>query len=882
MPLRLSTIQLALFCLLAMVCMPLPGTIALAQSDQTIPAAPAKPAAPSPEQAQKPSPAPAPSQAPSQVPAKEPEQPNGQAGAVAGNATADAAKQIAGWNEILDSFQQALDREGVSNQQLSKFSDEAIEISRQAASLINTLTPRVEEIRKQIDQLGPAPKEGEPPEADAVAAKRTTLQEALAVVDGPLREARLIMVRTDQINGAALTKRRDRFLRQLFEQTTSILDPDFWRDAVAGMPTSLHSLDLLVRDSTTVMVKNMKDRPGDTLALLVQIFAGLALVWYLRRFIRRHLGVLPAPSEEGGQIAATAGQLASHHLSDFLRNGILPALLLIFLARMLSDSGLVADRFDRFGRNVWVTLAVVFIGFSLLRVFLRPVNPHIRIAEISDETAQSVFSITTLGLMVAGVIHVLNVAAILLLAPFEISLMLSALFALVTIAATTWSLIAVERDQTDQKREKSDSLLLRWSNVRSLLWVAVIAGTGGLLFGYIGLAEFTAYQIIMALAVIAVIWLTMNWIDDVRQALMSPQNATTPAEHKLLRLSKSGRQVAIVGFGLLRLVIFAGAIVALLIPWGVRTADWLVLLNRAFFGFEVGDLTISVSSILLAIVLFITGAVVTRAIQHWVATQFLPTTKLDTGLRNSITTVLGYVGFVLAVVLAVSATGLDLSSIAIVVGALSVGIGLGLQGIVNNFVSGLILLAERPIKVGDWVITSSGEGMVRRISVRSTEIETFNQATVVVPNSTLISETVTNWTHRSKLGRSIISVGVSYSSDPEQVREILLKCAEEHPLVLKYPEPMVFFMDFGSDALIFDLRFWVSDILNGFGAKSDLRFAILAALREANIEIPFPQRDLHIRSGLEALHSSARTKPAKSSARKASRISRRAVEDGSE
>ncbi|MCB1461903.1 MAG: mechanosensitive ion channel family protein [Nitratireductor sp.] len=784
------------------------------------------------------------------------------------SANSDAATQIAGWNRVLDSIQQGLDREGVTNEQLGQFSDDATDISRQAAALIGTLTPKVAELRKQVDQLGQAPAEGEATEGAALAAKRATLQEALTGVDGPLREARLIVVRADQINAAALSKRRDRFLRQLMEHSYSVLDPDLWRETAAGVPSSMRSLVLHVRESMSATFKRSGERPGDLLALVLQIAAGAIILWYLRRYIRRHLGALPTPSERQNDAKQSLTQLAGRHLSDFLRNGILPAILLVFLARLLSGSELVADRFDHLVRNTLLAVGVVVVAFALLRVFLRPALPQLRIADLSDEAARGVFAVATLGLAVAATLHTLNVAAALLLAPFEISLALSALFALVTIVSTAWSLVIISQDDPERPRSGSDAVLLRWSNIRALLWLAVAIGTGGLLFGYIGLAEFVAYQIIMALIVIAVIWLTMTWIDEARQAVTAPAPVARGASRRSLRISKTGRQVAIVGFGVLRLAIFALAVVALLAPWGVRTADWLVLLNRAFFGFEVGDLTISFSSILLALILFVTGAAITRAIQHWIATQLLPTTKLDTGLRNSITTVLGYIGFVLAGVLAVGATGLDLSSIAIVVGALSVGIGLGLQGIVNNFVSGLILLAERPIKVGDWVVTGGGEGMVRRISVRSTEIETFDQATVIVPNSTLISESLTNWTHRSKLGRVIITVGVGYSSDPERVRDILLQCAAEHPLILNNPEPMVFFMDFGSDALIFDLRVWVADILTGFGAKSDLRYAILKSLREAGIEIPFPQRDLHIKSGLEALGAPMQEMAAKPAAKR--------------
>jgi small-conductance mechanosensitive channel len=196
------------------------------------------------------------------------------------------------------------------------------------------------------------------------------------------------------------------------------------------------------------------------------------------------------------------------------------------------------------------------------------------------------------------------------------------------------------------------------------------------------------------------------------------------------------------------------------------------------------------------------------------------------------------------------ALGIDLQKIALVAGALSVGIGFGLQSIVSNFVSGLILLTERPIRVGDWIVAKGEEGFVRRIRVRATEVETFDRASVIIPNSDLISGVVKNWTHGNILGRVTVQVGVGYDSDPEKVREILLAIAAEHPSVLKEPAPFVLFTAFGDSALNFELRCIVRDIQQRLSVLSDLNFAILARFRAAEIEIPFPQHVVHFAGGV--------------------------------
>jgi len=221
--------------------------------------------------------------------------------------------------------------------------------------------------------------------------------------------------------------------------------------------------------------------------------------------------------------------------------------------------------------------------------------------------------------------------------------------------------------------------------------------------------------------------------------------------------------------------------------------------------------------------------------------------RIDSGVRNSIRTGIGYAGIALAALVGVSAAGIDLSNFALVAGALSLGIGFGLQNVVSNFVSGLILLAERPFKAGDWIVAGGVEGTVKRVNVRATEIETFQRQTVIMPNSELINAAVGNWTHRNSLGRVEIAVGVAYGSDVKRVRDILAELAGAHELVIKNPEPAVIFKDFGASSLDFELRMYLYDISNVMVVQNDLRFRIYEAFEREGIEIPFPQRDINIK-----------------------------------
>ena len=220
--------------------------------------------------------------------------------------------------------------------------------------------------------------------------------------------------------------------------------------------------------------------------------------------------------------------------------------------------------------------------------------------------------------------------------------------------------------------------------------------------------------------------------------------------------------------------------------------------------------------------------------------------KVDKGICYSFVTLLGYLGWVIAAWGGLSLLGVDLQSLAVIVGALSVGIGFGLQHVVNNFISGLLILFERPIRKGDWIKINGHEGIVKNIHIRSTEVETFAKTSVLIPNADVLSNALENVTKSNSLGRMIISVGVSYNSDLRLVEKLLLDIAKKDEGLMQDPAPFVLLTDFADSSVQFELRGVFTDITKGLATKSRIMFAIWDAFQKHNIEIPFPQRVVHL------------------------------------
>ena len=385
--------------------------------------------------------------------------------------------------------------------------------------------------------------------------------------------------------------------------------------------------------------------------------------------------------------------------------------------------------------------------------------------------------------------------------------------------------------------------------IRTIGWLVLAVMLVALVTGYSGFATFIAERMLSTLAVLGMLYLLLILTHTLFVERLGAGTVRGRAIAANFGISprRLGLIASLVSGGIC-LFLILGALILIVGPWEVSAGDFLDTLRGFAFGFRIGEFTISFGAILAAVFWLLLALLVTKALQKWLERYLLPRTELEPSLQQSIAAIVGYVGVIVAIVLALTQLGIDLQKVALIAGALSVGIGFGLQSIVSNFVSGLILLTERPIRIGDLVVVKGEEGYVRRIRVRATEIETFERASVIIPNAEFITGAVKNWTHANTTGRIIVKVRVSYDCDPDLVCETLLACASEHPRVLKQPQPRALLLGFGENALEFELRAYVGHVDDGLITKSDLHLDILRRFRAAGIEMPSPQAVLLTRA----------------------------------
>ena len=729
--------------------------------------------------------------------------------------------------KTLSKAQQLLAGNSADDETLMSLRQQLVVLRDAASEVAQSGNIEARAVEAQLESLGPPPAkdEAEPPE---LANRRSKLQSALARANAPVRDARETVQRAEllirEIDGVI----RSHETRLLLTRNPSPLRPTRWVTAFDELGEYVRQLqqdiERKMKESGRNGVRSDELLQGGLLVMLALLLVGVVQP---RMTARLEATAAGASLRWRRWLAAVASNLTRLALPG----GAMTALLLIIPMLNLTP---VSARAVATG----LPLAALFVVMAhwLGHTLFAPTLSRKRMLPFNDHAAhQGVRLCQGLGLVLAAEVVLESVASDHSFSPATLSVL--SLPIIVAISLLLWRLAFLflhgrtsQSGQGESEPEESIGLL---SLMAVLMRMAALLAPLLVLLGFVNLARQTVVPLILTLAELGIALFVYHLILLVIRAL-------------------GGNRRVEDGTPSLMPILIASLLVVALLPllaltWGARFTDiaevWYLLTN----GVQIGEIRLSLDMVIMLVAVFSMGMLLTRWLQRLLRMTVLPRTRLDSGAQTAMVTGVGYLGMLLAGLIAVSSAGLNLSSLAVVAGALSVGIGFGLQTIVSNFVSGIILLIERPIKEGDWIEVSGYSGIVRKIAVRSTRIETFDRHDVIVPNSDLIAGTVKNMTLSSKVGRLIVPVGVAYGSDLQRTREILLAAAQRHATIKTYPAPTVLFMGLGDSALNMELRCFLKDVGDSVTTQSDLLFDIYAELNKANIEIPFPQRDLHLR-----------------------------------
>lgn len=705
-----------------------------------------------------------------------------------------------------------------NDQALADLTARLTPLREQLREEIEALEPRLAQVDNRLKQLGEPPPAAAPPEDPALAAERKRLAGEKGELDAAVKQARLLALRADQLNDRVNQRRRALLAGRLLARSAGLLDPAFWRETAEGAAAE----GAAIRDLTLSSWAFARDKTGAAalaaMALVVGAFA--AAVMWLARAWRRRLLARPVETRFARTLAAVL-VLAGITL-------IAPAVV-IAAVLCFESVGVVTATLAGLGYGIAAAVAVTRFGRGAALALFAPDEPARRLVGFHDDVARAFAQHLTWAARLIGIAVVCNVVFRATAAPVAPAAAVSALMSL-AIAAVAGHLLARFPDRHQGARLPA---------LRPVLWLFIATIVVALAAGYIGLAAFVAGRFLAALALLCALYVVLTFVDALLTEELTGDTAAGRAIAATFGFTPRGLELSgTLLSAALRIVIVLVALPPVLGPWSLFATDALDFLRQLAAGVRVAGITISLGAVLTAFVWLVVGILAARGAQRWLETRVMPRTGIDPSLQHSAATLIGWTLLVAAIALALAHLGIEAQQIALVAGALSVGIGFGLQSVVSNFVSGIILLAERPIRVGDWVVVKNEEGIVRRISVRATEIETFDRASVIIPNSEFITGPVKNLTHSDTMGRVTVKLRVAFDSDVDAVRDILVSCACDHPQVLQTPPPRVYLIAFGDIGLELELRFIVANVNYALTVKSDLQMAILQRLRAAGIRIP--------------------------------------------
>jgi len=738
-------------------------------------------------------------------------------------AVADEMKDIDQMSDQLKRINRDLGRGDFDGDALARWTKSTIKMQSAASLCVANNEAALLELKTAMDGLGEKVK-GEDVE---VTKKRASYEKEKESLDKALAKCNLLVTNSNEV----ASKIREAG-ESYFKQKYLVRSPNIYELVVIYLKNPFE----IVKESGVFLFENSGILNVDSTDLGLSVLAIISSI-VIALWVRKKLLLLESKRQWQDDFSENLVRASLTTLScmlPYLSGSAVASLSAAIITTEVESIPFITD--------FLTGLLIFFVVTTVIRFLFSPCPPAKLFISFTPEIAENLAKRLRV-LAILGLIGYLAFYTVFSQSIIESNLLLLRnIFSLFFVVNLVWTLQAVIKSPRLPK--------LRY--VSMLAIVAVLATLIAEWMGYRNLAFGARRMILLTFITFGIFIGVSKLFKDLFDAIDEGQYNWCKRLHKTLGVDEHSKVPGLIWIRLLTTVVLWGLFVLLFIgAWDYSGGLLEQIKSYLVTGFDIGDFRIVPSRIMGALLIFgliiiLSGWVRSQLENHW-----LKMTTMGLGARDAVVTIIGYVLFLIALLVGMSVAGFDFSNIAIIAGALSVGIGFGLQNIVNNFVSGLIILFERPIRKGDWIVVGATEGHVKEIKIRSTRIETFDRSDVIVPNSEIISNQVTNWILSSQSGRASIPVGVAYGSDVEKVREILLTIAEENASVVKsgrVPQPAVLFRAFGDSSLNFELRVFLYDIEDRLKVISDINFAIDKAFREQGIEIPFPQRDLHVKS----------------------------------
>jgi small-conductance mechanosensitive channel len=649
-------------------------------------------------------------------------------------------------------------------------------------------------------------------------------------IDATLKRARSLQIEARQTLVAIIARQRALFAKTLFLRSRPLFSPGLWKDAAADAPRVAAAAAVFFEERAANFASRVSGaHKAELLGVVVLILLSISLsVTFARRMAARAREVTaPAKLKQAFAVAWVA-----------LTTSAVPLVAVMALTSAIEAFDIADAALEPILTRFFEGVGRIAVTYGVARAVLAPGAPRWRLVDPGDPLARRLTRLAVGIVATMSGVRLLEQIEETVQAGLSVAILTRGLGALLCAAFVVATLRRFPRGQAGETNAGRD-----WLSLTRLLGFAAVATVlVACALGYVTFANFFIVQGCWTLVVAGVLLIVLTLSHAaVERFLAAPTGRFGLVASSTLGVERQSlRPLAALLSGALTLTCFGIAALLILAPFGVESGDFFSDLQSSFLAVKIADVTISPSTAFVALALFAITLAAAHGLRRWLDGTLLPLTRLDMGLRNSIGASVGYAGFILAVSVAMEHLGLGFEKLAIVAGALSVGIGFGLQSIVNNFVSGLILLWERAIRVGDWVVLGDEQGYVKRINVRSTEIETFDRATMIVPNSNLVTGVVKNWLRGDKVGRVKILLAPHSGVDPEQIRDILLAAARAQDGVLRIPAPQVMFLGMESAQFRFELWCYLEDVEQSSRVRSDLHFDLHKRLADAGIEIAAP------------------------------------------